>query len=187
MMTKQEIRTNIKGLKRELSLSQVRRYSDLIQSQLFQHPFYTSCSHLFCYVSFNQEVITRDIITMTLSQGKKVAVPKIVGDEMKFFFIESLEELKVGILGILEPTAEKEAIPDHSEQNLMIVPGIAFDVSRNRIGYGKGYYDRYFMKQIGTKMHKVALAYDFQILKQLPVDDYDEKVDQIITQSGIIY
>lgn len=185
-MTKPEIRTYIKSLKRELSLSQIRSYSDLIQSQLFQHPSYLSCSQLFCYVSFNQEVITRDIISKALTQGKKVAVPKIAGDEMNFFFIESLEELKPGILGILEPKAENEAIPLHSEQNLVIVPGIAFDHSKNRIGYGKGYYDRYFKKQIGAKMHKVALAFDFQILEQLPVDDYDEKVDQIITQSAII-
>lgn len=185
-MTKQEIRVNIKGLKRELSLAQIRRYSDFIQGQLFQHPFYLSCSQIFCYVSFNQEVITRDIISMALSQGKKVTVPKIVKDEMKFFFLESFEELEPGILGILEPVTDKEAIPLTTEQNLVIVPGIAFDYSRNRIGYGKGYYDRFFLKHNSVKMNKVALAYDFQILEQLPVDDYDEKVDQIITQSGII-
>ena len=185
-MKKQEIRATIKDQKSELSRSQVRRHSDLIQSQLFQHPFYTSCSQLFCYVSFNQEVITTDIITMALSQGKKVAVPKIVGDEMKFFFIESFDELEPGVLGIMEPITEKEAIPVDTEQNLVIVPGIAFDTSRNRIGYGKGYYDRFFTKQIGNKMHKIALAYNFQILEQLPVDDYDVKVDQIITESGII-
>lgn len=185
-MTKQDIRKLIKEQKSQLDLSQIRRDSDAIINQLYKTSSYIQCNQLFCYVSFNQEVITRDIIQAALFQKKKTAVPKIVGDEMKFFYIESLEELEPGILGILEPVTKSEAVPSKDECNLVIVPGLAFDRNRNRIGYGKGYYDRFFLKQKEALLRKTALAYDFQIVDSLPVNNYDEKVDQIITQSRII-
>lgn len=185
-MTKQDIRKQIKDQKSQLSLSQIRRDSDTITKQLFNTSSYIQCNQLFCYVSFNQEVITREILLTALSQKKRIAVPKIVGEEMKFFYIESLEELEPGILGILEPVTKREAVPVKNELNLIIVPGLAFDKEKNRIGYGKGYYDRFFSKHKEVLMRKTALAFDFQIVDSLSVDKYDEKVDQIITQSRII-
>ena len=185
-MTKQEIRTIMKELKSKLLESQIHMCGDAISDQLFQTSAYIQCKQLFCYVSFNQEVITTTILKMALSQKKKVAVPKIIRNEMKFYYINSLEELKPGILGILEPITVEEAIPRMDEQNLVIVPGLAFDLNWNRIGYGKGYYDRYFSKYKEIPMEKIALAYDFQVLDVLPVEDHDKHIDQIITQTRII-
>ena len=185
-MTKLEIRTIMKALKSKLLESQIHMCGDTISNQLFQTSAYIQCKQLFCYVSFNQEVITTTIIKMALSQKKNVAVPKIIGDEMKFYFINSLEDLKPGILGILEPITLEEAIPRMDERNLVVVPGLAFDLNRNRIGYGKGYYDGYFLKYEGIPMKKIALAYDFQVLDILPVEDHDKQIDQIITQTRII-
>lgn len=185
-MTKQEIRTLMKELKSKLSESQIHMCCDTISTQLLQTAAYIQCKQLFCYVSFNQEVITTTILKMALAQKKKVAIPKIIGDEMKFFYINTLEELKPGILGILEPITVEEAIPRMGEQSLVVVPGLAFDLNRNRIGYGKGYYDGYFLKYKEIPMEKIALAYDFQVLDVLPVEDHDKQIDQIITQTRII-
>jgi len=185
-MTKLEIRRNMKELKSKLLVSQIQMHSDYISKQLLLTSTYKQSDQIFCYVSFNEEVITTNILYAALSQKKKVAVPKIIGDEMKFFYIKSLEELNLGTHGILEPITGMEAIPQKDKENLVIVPGLAFDLKRNRIGYGKGYYDRYFIKYDETPMKKIALAYDFQVLEELPIDDYDKEIDQIITQTRII-
>jgi len=181
-MTKLEIRRNMRDLKSKLPASEIQMHSDYISKQLLQTSAYIHCNQLFCYVSFNQEVITTNILKTALFEKKKVAVPKIIGDEMKFYYIKSLEELNLGTHGILEPNTEVEAIPQRDELNLVIVPGLAFDLNRNRIGYGKGYYDRYFTKYNEIPMKKIALTYDFQVLEELPIDNYDKKIDQIITQ-----
>lgn len=185
-MVKQEVRSNMKELKSKLPESFVLRNSDCISNHLLQTTAYNQCNILFCYVSFNQEVITTSILKTALSQKKKVAVPKITGNEMKFFCIESLGDLKPGTLGILEPITTNEVIPSLDAHNLVLVPGLAFDLKKNRIGYGKGYYDGYFIKYVEIPMTKIALAYDFQVLNELPVEEHDIKVDRILTQTRII-
>jgi 5-formyltetrahydrofolate cyclo-ligase len=180
-MNKQELRAHIKETKNTLSRTLIQEESNKIADKLLNSSWFKECNQLFCYVSFNQEVITTHILLTALEQNKKVAVPKIVNHEMKFFYITSLEELKPGTLGILEPLSEEEAIPSSGEESLFIVPGLAFDRQRNRIGYGKGYYDKFFTKYMDKPIRKIALAFDFQIYENLPVEEYDKKVDRIIT------
>lgn len=186
-MTKKEIREYIKELKSGLSKPQIHSLSDEITEQLLSTASFARCSRLFCYVSFNQEVETTGILLAAFSQGKKVAVPKISGGEMKFCEIESLKELVQGSFGILEPVTDREAVPLKREENLVIVPGLAFDNERNRIGYGRGYYDRFFDRYQEIQMGKIALAYEFQILDRLPVNRFDAKVDRIITPERVIW
>lgn len=206
-MTKTEIRAVVKELKKNMPKYEIQEFSRIIIEQLIQTMSYKTCSHLFCYVSFNEEVMTTNLIKQAIKDNKKVAVPKIVtyseslysskrGElrasevrpeaEMKFYSIASLEELTPGTLGILEPVAKREAKPQKGNKNLFIVPGLAFDEERNRIGYGKGFYDSYFSKYKNACGVKIALAYDYQIFPGLPVDFNDERVDKIITQSRII-
>ncbi|MGB8453757.1 MAG: 5-formyltetrahydrofolate cyclo-ligase [Anaerocolumna sp.] len=185
-MLKQGIRKLMKDLKSMLEEADRAAYSKNILERLYQSPEYKKCSRIFSYVSFNQEVITTDLIMTALSQKKKVAVPKITGDGMKFYYINSIEDLQPGILGILEPVTTKEAAPYPFEDNLIIVPGLAFDKHKNRIGYGRGYYDGFFSKFNNYPLEKIALAFDFQVLSELPAEGHDIKVDQIITQSYVI-
>lgn len=185
-MNKKELRAHIKETKITLSKTTIGKDSNKIVDKLLTTSWFKECNQLFCYVSFNQEVITTPILLTALEQNKKVAVPKIVNHEMKFFYITSLEELKPGTLGILEPFSGEEAIPSHTGENLCIVPGLAFDRERNRIGYGKGYYDKFFAKYIDKPIRKIALAFDFQIYESLPAEEYDKKVDRIITPTRII-
>lgn len=191
-MTKQEIRSFIKEEKKKLSSQQIQANSSEIIKHLFHHISLHDFKKIFCYVPFNQEVNTTPIIEYALAHNIEVAVPKINENEMKFFSITSMEELKPGVLGILEPDIDintknsRELIPSMMEPSLCIVPGLAFDRKKNRIGYGKGYYDRYFERFTDYPMLKIALAYDFQLLTELPVGDYDIKINQIITQTEMI-
>jgi 5-formyltetrahydrofolate cyclo-ligase len=183
-MIKQEIRKSIREQKIRLSLQEREIFSELIIKKLIGLREYKRSGEIFCYVSFNQEVITTALIEEALSTLKKVAVPKITADGMKFYYIDSLKDLNPGILGILEPDARREeAVPKKGAENLIIVPGLAFDPLGNRIGYGKGYYDAFLGKYKDCPWIKIALAYDFQILPKLPAEEHDIKVDHIITQS----
>lgn len=185
-MQKQEIRSNMKELKRILPLTEQEHYSESIIRCLQGLSEYRLAEQIFCYVNFNQEVITTRLIEEALSCGKKVAVPKIIDKDMRFYYISSLKELETGILGIPEPVTKAEAVPDPKRDNLFIVPGLAFDPMGNRIGYGKGFFDNYFRKYSDCPMIKIALTYDFQVLPLLPKEDQDIKIDQIITQDGLI-
>ncbi len=185
-MQKQEIRKTMKELKSRLTKEEQKVYSSIIADRLLKLPEYRQCGQIFCYVSFNQEVITTTLIEKALFQQQKVAVPKITGKGMQFFYIRSLKDLEPGILGIPEPVTEEEALPDITKDNLILVPGLAFDPHGIRIGYGKGYYDNFFRKYGNLSLVKIALAYDFQVLPELPEEEHDIRVDQIITQRGII-
>lgn len=189
-MNKKEVRNYMTELKRNLSTSQIQEYSKAIRECLLNETSFINCTHLFCYVAFNQEVLTNDIINLALSRNIKVAVPKIIDNEMKFYEINSLNGLQTNSYGILEPvtnnTSIMEAVPKLNQNNLVIVPGLAFDKNKNRIGYGKGYYDSFFHKYKYIPMQKIALTFDFQVVNQLPADEFDIKVDKIITNTQII-
>lgn len=169
------------------AMSQVERAAadSKIQKLLFSCTLYQKSEHVFCYVSFQSEADTHEIIRKALKDGKKVAVPKVIEKrQMNFYYIEREEELTRGCFGILEPpeTAEKLAIPkDHT---IIIMPGTAFDENGNRIGYGGGYYDTYLQKYPECPM--VALAYEIQCLHSLPHETHDVRPDIIITEKRMI-
>lgn len=186
LINKKDIRIKIKKRKSNVFLTQIENDSNLIINSLMSTKEYLNSNQVFSYVSYNKEVVTKTFIEQSF-KGKKIAVPKIIGEEMFFYYINSLDELEEGVQGILEPAAcpENEAIPEADD--LFVVPGLAFDRNKNRIGYGKGYYDKYFQKYNNIHFQKIALAFDFQILEQIPVNDYDIKVDGIITPGQNIF
>ena len=186
MISKKDIRKYIKEKKLKTSLSEIEKDSNIIINKLMSTDEYVSSKTIFTYVSFNQEVTTSNLIEQTFKH-KKVAVPKIVNDRMNFYYINSLGDLEIGIKGILEPINLKVTnLATPVNGNLFVVPGLAFDNNRNRIGYGKGYYDAYFKEYNNVNFHKIALTFDFQIVEQIPADGYDVKVDRIITEARVI-
>lgn len=138
---------------------------------------------VFSFVSYGTEVDTLELISLFLQQGKLVAVPKVIGEEMEFYQIAGLEQLSPGFQGIPEPP---ETCPVRGEEGVMLLPGLAFDGERNRVGYGGGFYDRYLAENGGAGMVTVALAYDFQVVECLSVDDYDWKPDILVTDGRVI-
>lgn len=185
MKNKSEIRTYIKNLKKQLSTEEVNARSEKIAKNFFLQPFYKDAKNIYLYVSYNQEVNTKIIISQMLKDKKRVAVPKIVDGDMVFHEITSLQQLSVGAFGILEPNVVSpvEKNPLWNEHTIMVLPGLAFDKNGGRVGYGGGYYDRYLEKNRERITMKIALAYDFQVFEHIEVESFDEKIDTIITEN----
>lgn len=127
------------------------------------------------YVSTEDEVDTKKLIEYFL-KNKKVAVPKVIGNDMNFYFINSLDDLENGYFNILEPKTKVE-VKDFSNA-LSITPGVCFSKDGYRIGYGKGFYDRFYQKH---KIYKIGLCYKECLVEKLPNDYFDINVDEVIS------
>lgn len=182
MRTKDEIRREIKEKKRQMSLEEISNKSEQIFVKLEQLSLWKEADVIFSYVSYNQEVATRIPMEKWLQNGKKLAVPKVVGEEMSFFFISSLNELKKGYQGILEPVTQECA---DGKSGIILLPGLAFDSQFHRLGYGGGFYDRYLNKYRNVKFINIALAYEYQIYEEIPSEPHDQLVDMIITEQSL--
>ena len=140
-------------------------------------------------MNFRSEVETKNLIKTCFELKKRIAIPYIdfVNEENIMFAseIKTLENsVELGFYNILEPKHEFRTIINPNEFDLIIVPGVAFDYQKNRIGYGAGYYDKFF-RDSNIACLKVGLAFDIQIVKQIPHDIHDIKMDIIITESQI--
>lgn len=180
-MDKSTIRTEIKKRKRALSKEHILELSHSCLKRLMVLDCMSNYDIICPYVSYNQEVFTWDFIKQLLRENKKVAVPKVCGDEMEFYYINRFSDLVSGAYGILEPDT-KDLMKE--QKALILMPGLAFDEEKNRIGYGGGFYDKYLAKH--PDFFKVALAYDFQIYKKLNTEQFDIKPDIIVTDQRVI-
>lgn len=181
--SKKEIRAEVKKYRREALPEMIRRNSDLICEKFLELQEYQNARVVFVYMDCKNEVETKRVIEQCWKDGKIVAAPKVFGETMKYYAISSYEDLEEGYFGILEPKHEKlqEIV---SEDGLMILPGVAFDEKRHRVGYGGGFYDRYL--EAHPKMRKVAFAFEFQLFDRVPSEDYDIRPEKIITEKRII-
>jgi len=179
-MDKKALRREIGAKKRALSAAEIESRSAILAEKLFSTVQYRDCKSLYAYLSFNQEVRTNPIIQRAWADGKRVAVPKVVGDEMVFIWIDSFEGLAPqGAFHILEPIEDGPVASD--ETALILMPGLAFDPQGHRVGYGGGYYDRFLEKEPDHPL--VALCYDFQLYDRLEVEAHDVPVDLVITNA----
>ena len=157
-----------------------------ILDRFYDSNYYREAKNIFIYISYDSEINTKGIIKKALMDNKKIYVPRTefktrLMDAVK---ITSLDNLIESEYGILEPSVEEPHI-DPNEIDLIVVPGVAFDRNGGRMGYGAGFYDRYFKKISENNVKKViklALAYDFQILEKIPMNEQDVPVNYIITE-----
>lgn len=187
-MTKSEIRRHNKALRKELAKDLMYEYNRKIRERLYSLDVFKECTMLFTYISFGKEVATHDIINQALLMNKKVYVPKVEQNEINFYEIHDLDNLIRSDFGILEPEGniQHKYTGFNDNNKLMLLPGLAFDIAGNRIGYGAGYYDRYLGKFPRNKWVKLALAYDFQLTDRLDAGVYDVPADYIITPDKYI-
>lgn len=177
MESKKDIRKRVLAIRENLTDKEWEENSRQIYDKVTSHPFFLQANTIYCYIDYRREVATRAVIEYAWKLGKKVAVPKVVGDEMHFCEIKSFEELECGYKGIQEP---KSQISANDDEALVIMPGAAFDISCHRIGYGKGYYDKYL--HVHPKQKTIGIAFELQMLEKVPSEEYDVCPDIIITE-----
>ena len=175
-MNKQELRKAIRTRKRAMTEEEIERRSRSLCQKFLESDAYRACRTLYGYLPYNQEVRTVPILARALADGKRVAVPKVYGDEMKFIYLEDLSRVEVGYAGIPEPVADGPVAEDR--EALVLMPGLAFDPQGHRIGYGGGFYDKFLSREPGHKT--VALCYEFQLVEQLETEEFDIPVDVVI-------
>lgn len=181
--SKKEIRAEVKKYRREATKEQIRTNSDVICEKFINLPEYKEANVVFAYMDCKNEVETKKVIEQCWKDGKVVAVPKVFGKNMKYYVITSYDDLEEGYYGIPEPKYEslQEIV---CEDGLMILPGIAFDTDRHRVGYGGGFYDRYLEDH--PNMKKIAFAFEFQMFEKVPFEEFDRQPEKIITEKRII-
>lgn len=185
------MRARALALRDDIPARERMRRSEEIVKNLTDHTCYREAQALLSYVSFRSEVDTLSLIERAFADGKAVFVPRVAGKEMDFYKINALSDLEEGYHGILEPKSsvtERYPIP-FAGKALMCMPGAAFDRAHHRIGYGSGYYDRYLSGLSGQAKAMIctaALAYDCQILQEIPWDNHDIRPSRIFTETEIL-
>ena len=187
-MRKQEIRKRTLSLRDSQTEFDMITKSKLIQKKLFNLPEFKKAKTILFYVSMRSEVRTEQMIKQALKLGKRVVVPisdvkerELILSELKDFD----KELEPGTFNILEPNKEFIRKISPEELDLIIVPGVAFDKDGHRIGYGMGFYDK-FLSSLKKRIPVVGLAYELQMVDDIPVHDKDVTMDKIVTEKGII-
>lgn len=228
-MNKKEIRKSILKVRGEISVENRTKYNGKIRECILTHPVYKNAQVILAYASYQSEVDTAALIERALADGKYVFAPKVSGEEMEFWQITALEDLKEGYRGIPEPSESvsfpawlaRQCIPEDVRDDMcetensadmeltagcgirichtmMWMPGAAFDQERHRIGYGKGFYDRYLSRltdlengichecHTELRLTTAALAYSCQVLEQIPYESHDIRPDMLITEKGVL-
>lgn len=185
---KRKIRKKILVKRDSFSKKNLEILGKKILKKFFQMPEFENAKTVSFFVSIRNEVSTQEMIRKALLMGKKVVVPCVDWrkSEMQMSEILSPAELVVKKFSLLEPKSPKPF--PVKKIDLIVVPGLAFDEKRQRIGYGKGFYDDFLakLKKSNKKAKSIGLAFDFQILKKIPTTSIDKKVDKIITEKRII-
>lgn len=188
MPDKKEIRRQILEIRNGLSEAECREKSGQIMKTFKQQEEYQNSRLLFLYASFGSEVMTGELLREALSEGKRIALPRAFVSAgvpcMEFYEITENAQLLIGYKGIPEPNVLHKDVQRIGElPDLMLMPGVAFDKARTRIGYGMGFYDRYLQKHPGIRT--IAVAYACQVVEMIPASPYDRRPDRLLTEERI--
>ena len=175
-MDKKELRRTIREKKRAMTEDEIESRSAKLAQLLYASEAYRNAKTIYGYLPYNQEVRTVPMLEQALRDGKRVAVPKVFGDEMKFLYLEDLTKVAKGYAGIPEPMADSPVADDPTA--LVLMPGLAFDPQGHRIGYGGGFYDKFLSRE--PNHPTLALCYEFQMVEHLETEEFDIPVDTVI-------
>ncbi len=184
MVCKEEIRTYIKGLLSKMDREDKERRSQDVRERILSFEIYRDSKNILGFFPKEDEVDISELLRNALRE-KILYLPKMRGDSLEVYRIRDLSrDLEDSLWGIKEP---KEDCPRASvdDMDLILVPGVAFDLRKNRLGRGKGYYDR-FLKDIPPQTTKIGVCFSFQLLESLPVNSRDIRVDFVITDREVI-
>jgi 5-formyltetrahydrofolate cyclo-ligase len=178
------LRKEVLHKRNSMSHFKISMKSRLIQQKLIEIPVFNQSKSIGLYLAIGSEVETGEIINYALDLGKTVLLPRITSNDLRFYVVNQKDFEKnsfdVNRLGIKEPKIDNRPV---DFIDLLIIPGIVFDMYGFRIGYGYGYYDKYLA--INKFSKSIGLAYDFQLIKKpIPILPHDKKIDALITESG---
>ncbi len=175
-MDKKALRAQIRQKKRAMTELEIQQKSQKLGQLFAASDAYRQARTIYGYLPYNQEVRTVPMLEQALRDGKAVAVPKVIGDDMVFITLTDLSQVESGYAGIPEPIANGPIARDPTA--LVLMPGLAFDSQGHRIGYGGGFYDRFLAREPGHPT--LALCYDFQMLTHLDTEEFDIPVDTVL-------
>ena len=181
---KEKLRKEIKEKRRKQTKEENRKKSKEIKEKLFSLPEFKDAEAVLFYISYGGEVFTHDMIHESFYK-KNIIVPVSNTEDcsLRLSHLKSWEELGLGSYGILEPRVEKIRKTKIKDIDLIIVPGVAFDKTGNRLGHGKGYYDR-LLEQ--SNVVSIGLCFEFQLVEKILTEHHDKPVDIIITENRVI-
>ena len=187
---KQILRQEILAIRNTMPLLLRQQKSNKILQTVYDIETFKDAEVILTYVDYQSEVMTSSLIARALLEGKKVYCPKVSGNDMDFYRISSLNDLKEGYKGIREPEAgesfiDMQNLPD--KKTLVIMPGVVFDMECHRIGYGKGFYDKFMtqMSENGMDFYKIGLAYECQLVDKVPYEAHDISINIVVTENDI--
>ena len=185
-MDKRVLREKFLSLRDSISKNHKKCLDKKILKQLGETDLYKKSKKIFTYVSFNNETDTIEFIKKSLFEKKQVYVPYILNDKKSMLAsrIFTFNDLKPGKFNILT-TQEQSSIINKHDLDLIIVPGLSFDLNGNRLGYGGGYYDR-FLESIPSNTITIGICYSFQLSNNIETNEYDIPVQFILTEKGLI-
>ena len=182
-MPKHPIRERMLSTRRHCSAETCLHLSLSIQERLLGSEFYRAARTVGLYCPIQNEVHTELLARRCLADAKQLFYPRVSGNDLDFVEVKSLAELAPGAFGILEPRG-KSPVPI-SAIDLLVVPGVAFDLHGHRLGYGRGYYDQ-ALAGCSQDLERVGLAYEFQLVDRLPVDGHDCRLTGLVTEQRML-
>lgn len=179
---KKIVRKEILEKRDMMSKTQVEDLSDKIKNNVLQWDKFIGATTIMIYSNYKNEVVTKGIIEECIKLNKRIVLPKSIKESHDIIpcLVTGFNELIPGVYGIFEPDGSN--VIEKSQIDLVIVPGVAFDMRGDRIGHGAGYYDRFLNDYFGTK---AGICYGFQIVENAWPDQFDIKMDYLITEMGI--
>jgi 5-formyltetrahydrofolate cyclo-ligase len=187
-MDKFAVRQDMKRRRDAMSMDDVLNFSRAVEERLFAFKGFTDCQNIMFFLSFGNEVRTDEMIKRALKGCKQVYVPRLIARERRMEVCEIRvinQQFELGSYDIREPSRRNSKVVSPSIIDVVIVPGLAFDRSGRRIGYGGGYFDWLF-KQLPDEALRLGVAYEFQILDSIPQNSWDERVQSIFTENNSI-
>jgi 5-formyltetrahydrofolate cyclo-ligase len=183
---KDSIRKQIIEHRDSIDINIKNQRDENIFNSLIKSEWYKKANTIFAFVSFKSETDTHKIIRYAIQDKKTIYVPRIKSKQkgIEIFKIDSFDQLEKGYFGILEPIESCLAV-DSKDIDLILMPGVAFDRQGGRLGYGAGFYDR-FLSNMSNIVDKIAVAYHFQVLDNIPMDEHDVRINGIVTEEEII-
>ena len=175
-MDKKELRDYIRKFKRAMTKEEIEAKSEKLGELFLASDLYKQAKNIYGYLPYNQEVRTTAMLEQAQRDGKRIAVPKILGDTMIFVWLDDLTAVERGYSGIPEPIDLTPVADDPTA--LVLMPGMAFDREGHRCGYGGGFYDKFLASE--PNHPTLALCYDFQVLPHLDTEEFDIPVDCVL-------